>query len=127
VHFTRANVLVTGGVVAGNGWPTADWVTGGWINGTIAGYKTLMDLCNESTRVVTANGDRLFGKADLQGERDMLVKLSDQLGKMMRAGFGPADMLAANPARDYAAKMGDPTQFLTQSFKSMWPRMAPDA
>jgi cyclase len=127
VHFTRANVLVTGGVVAGNGWPTADWVTGGWINGTVAGYKTLMDLCNESTRVVTANGDRLFGKADLQGERDMLVKLSDQLGKMMRAGFGPADMLAANPARDYAAKMGDPTQFLTQSFKSMWPRMAPDA
>ncbi len=45
----------------------------------------------------------------------------------MRAGFGPADMLAANPARDYAAKMGDPTQFLTESFKSMWPRMAPDA
>jgi cyclase len=127
VHFTRANVLVTGGVVAGNGWPTADWVTGGWINGTVAGYKTLMDLCNESTRVVTANGDRLFTKADLQAERDMLVKLSEQLGKMMRAGLGPADMLAANPARDYAAKMGDPTQFLTQSFKSMWPRMAPDA
>jgi glyoxylase-like metal-dependent hydrolase (beta-lactamase superfamily II) len=127
VYFTRANVLVTGGVVAGNGWPTADWVTGGWINGTIAGYKTLMDLCNESTRVVTANGDRLFSKADLQAERDMLVKLSDQLGKMMRSGFGPADMLAANPAKDYVAKMGDPTRFLTESFKSMWPRMAPDA
>ena len=127
VHFTRANVLVTGGVVAGNGWPTADWVTGGWINGTVAGYKTLIDLCNESTRVVTANGDRLYSKADLQAERDMLVKLAEQLGKMMRAGFGPADVLAANPARDYAAKMGDPTRFLTESFKSMWPRMAPDA
>ena len=127
VHFTRANVLVTGGVVAGNGWPTADWVTGGWINGTVAGYKTLMDLCNESTRVVTANGDKMNGKADLQAERDMLAKLSEQLGKMMRAGYGPADMLAANPARDYVAKMGDPTLFLTQSFKSMWPRMAPDA
>jgi glyoxylase-like metal-dependent hydrolase (beta-lactamase superfamily II) len=127
VYFTRANVLVTGGVVAGNGWPTADWVTGGWINGTVAGYKTLMDLCNESTRVVTANGDKLITKAELQSERDMLAKLSEQLGKMMRAGFGPADMLAANPARDYAAKMGEPTRFLTESFKSMWPRMAPDA
>jgi glyoxylase-like metal-dependent hydrolase (beta-lactamase superfamily II) len=127
VHFTRANVLVTGGVVAGNGWPTADWVTGGWINGTVAGYKTLVDLCNDSTRVVTANGDRLFSKADLQAERDMLAKLSEQLGKMMRSGFGPADVLAANPARDYAARMGDPTRFLTESFKSMWPRMAPDA
>ncbi len=39
----------------------------------------------------------------------MLAKLSDQLGKMMRAGLGPADMLAANPAKDYVAKMGDPT------------------
>lgn len=127
VFFTKANVLVTGGVVAGNGWPTADWVTGGWINGTVAGYKTLMDLCDESTRVVTAYGDRLFNKANLQAERDMLVKVGDQLGKMMRAGFGPADMLAANPAKDYVAQMGDPTRFLTESFKSMWPRMAPDA
>jgi cyclase len=127
VHFRKANVLVTGGVVAGNGWPTADWVTGGWINGTAAGYRALIELCDDTTRVVTAHGDRLFGKADLQAERDMLVKLGDQLGKMMRAGYGPADMLAANPARDYVASMGDPTQFLTESFKSMWPRMAPDA
>jgi glyoxylase-like metal-dependent hydrolase (beta-lactamase superfamily II) len=127
VYFAKANVLVTGGVVAGNGWPTADWVTGGWINGTVAGYKTLIDLCNDSTRVVTAHGERLFSRADLQSERDMLAKLADQLGKMMRAGFGPADMLAADPAREYVAKMGDPTRFLTESFKSMWPRMAPDA
>jgi cyclase len=126
-HFAKANVLVTGGVIAGNGWPTADWVTGGWINGTVAGYKTLIDLCNDSTRVVTAYGDRLFGKADLQAEREMLAKVADQLGKMMRAGFGPADMLAANPAKDYVDRMGDPTRFLTESFKSMWPRMAPDA
>jgi len=127
VYFTRANVLVTGGVVAGHGWPTADRVTGGWINGTVAGYRTLMDLCNDSTRIVTAHGDRLFGKADLQAQRDMLVKIAEQLGKMMRAGYGPADMLAANPAKDYVATMGDPTHFLTESFKSMWPRMAPDA
>jgi glyoxylase-like metal-dependent hydrolase (beta-lactamase superfamily II) len=127
VHFTKANVLVTGGVVAGNGWPTADWVTGGWINGTVNGYRTLIELCNDGTRIVSANGAKLLGKADLQGEREVLAKLSDQLGKMMRAGFGPVDMLAANPARDYIARFGDPTKFLTESFKSMWPRMAPDA
>lgn len=39
------------------------------------------------------DGDRPFSKADLQAERDILAKLSDQLGKMMRAGYGPA----ANP------------------------------
>ena len=60
-------------------------------------------------------------------ELDILAKLSDQLGKMMRAGYGPADMLAAGPAKEYAQRLGDPTEFLTESFKSLWPRVAPDA
>jgi glyoxylase-like metal-dependent hydrolase (beta-lactamase superfamily II) len=127
VLFTKANVLVTGGVVAGNGWPTADWVTGGWINGTAAGYKTLMDQCNDSTRIISANGDKLLTRADLESERQMLAKIADALAKMLRSGYGPQDMLAAEPAKDYVAKMGDPTQFLMESFKSLWPRMAPDA
>jgi len=127
VKLTKANVLVTGGVVAGNGWPIMDWVTGGWINGTVNGYRTLIGQCDDQTRVVTANGDKLFTKADLQGELDILSKLADQLGKMMRAGYAPADMLAANPAKEYVARLGEPTQFLTASFKSLWPRLAPDA
>jgi len=127
VKLARANVLVTGGVVAGNGWPTADWVTGGWINGTVNGYRALLGQCNDTTRVVTAHGERLYTKADLQSELDILSKLSNELGRMMRAGFGPEDVLAANPAKDYVAKLGDPTSFLVESFKGMWPRNAPDA
>ncbi len=127
VHFTKADVLVTGGVVAGNGWPTADWVTGGWINGTVAGYQTLINRCSEQTRVVSAHGDRLMTKADLQAEHQILARLAGDLSKMMRSGYGPADVLAANPAKDFIGQMGDPTRFLTESFRSMWPRMAPDA
>jgi glyoxylase-like metal-dependent hydrolase (beta-lactamase superfamily II) len=127
VKLAKANVLVTGGVVAGNGWPTADWVTGGWINGTVVGYRTLVGLCDDNTRVITAFGERVYRKADLQAELDILGKLSTELGRMMRAGFGPEDVLAANPAKDYVARFGDPRQFLVESFKGMWPRNAPDA
>lgn len=127
VKLVQANVLVTGGVVAGNGWPTPDWVTGGWITGTVGGYRTLLAQCDDATRIVTAHGDRLYRKADLQAELDVLAKLSAELSRMMRAGFAPADMLAANPAKDQLPQLGDPTRFLTESFKSMWPRMAPDA
>jgi hypothetical protein len=28
---------------------------------------------------------------------------------------------------DYVARFGDPTEFLVQSFKGLWPRLAPDA
>jgi hypothetical protein len=127
VKLVNANVLVTGGVVAGNGWPTADWVTGGAITGTVGGYRTLIGLCDDKTRVITERGTKLFSKADLQAESEMVSKLSDQISRMIRAGGGPADVLAANPAKDYVAKMGDATQFLVESTKSLWPRLAPDA
>jgi cyclase len=127
VKLARANVLVTGGVVAGNGWPTPDWVTGGAITGTANGYRALLAQCDDATRVVTAYGDRLYTKADLQTEMDIISKLSAELSRMMRAGFGPVDVLAAAPAKDYVARLGDPTHFLTESFKSLWPRLAPDA
>jgi glyoxylase-like metal-dependent hydrolase (beta-lactamase superfamily II) len=127
VKLVNANVLVTGGVVAGNGWPTADWVTGGAITGTVGGYRTLIGLCDDRTRVITERGTKLFTKADLQAELDMVSKLSDVVSRTIRAGGGPADVLAANPAKDYVAKMGDATRFLVESTKSLWPRLAPDA
>jgi glyoxylase-like metal-dependent hydrolase (beta-lactamase superfamily II) len=127
VKLVNANVLVTGGVVAGNGWPTADWVTGGAISGTAGGYRTLLGLCDDRTRVITERGARLFTRADLQAESDIVSKLSDQLSRMIRAGQGPADVLAANPARDYEARMGDARHFLVESVKGLWPRLAPDA
>jgi cyclase len=127
VKLRQANVLVTGGVVPGNGWPTPDWVTGGAITGTVTGYRTLIGQCDDATRVITAHGDRFYTRADLQAEHDIVAKLSGELSRMMRAGFGPADVLAAEPAKEYVARFGDPGTFLTESFKSLWPRLAPDA
>ncbi|HUG73316.1 MAG TPA: MBL fold metallo-hydrolase [Steroidobacteraceae bacterium] len=127
VKLARANVLVTGGVVFGNGWPTPDWVTGGAITGTVNGYRSLIAQCDDATRVVTAYGERLYTKSDLQAELDIISRISGELSRMMRAGFGPADMLAAAPAKDHVARLGDPTVFLVESFKSLWPRLAPDA
>ncbi len=127
VHLRKANVLVTGGVLAGRGWSVVDYVTGGWINGLVAGQRSLLQICNAETRIVSCYGDRVLSRKDLEDERTALAKLSEQLGKMLRSGFGPADVLAAAPAREYEPRYGDATEFLTQSFKSLWGHMAPDA
>jgi glyoxylase-like metal-dependent hydrolase (beta-lactamase superfamily II) len=127
VHLRRANVLFTGGVVAGKGWSTVDYFTGGWINGMVGGYRSLTQLCTAETRIVTAQGERLMSRQQLDEERTLLARLSDQLGKMLRSGYGPADVLAAAPAKEFEARYGDSTEFLTQSFKSLWGHMAPDA
>jgi len=127
VHLRKANVLVTGGVVAGNGWSIVDYVTGGWINGLVAGQRSLLTLCNAQTRIVSCHGERVLTRKDLEDERAMLAKLSEQLGKMLRSGYGPADVLAAAPAREYEPRYGDASEFLTRSFRSLWGHMAPDA
>jgi hypothetical protein len=36
-------------------------------------------------------------------------------------------VLAAAPAKEYEPRYGDATEFLTQSFRSLWGHMAPDA
>jgi cyclase len=127
VHLRKANVLVTGGVVAGNGWSIVDYVTGGWINGLVGGYRALEAICDAQTRIVSAYGERVLTRKDLEEERVILAKLSEQLGKMLRSGFGPADVLAAAPAREFEARYGDSSDFLNQSFRSLWGHMAPDA
>jgi glyoxylase-like metal-dependent hydrolase (beta-lactamase superfamily II) len=127
VHLRQANVLITGGVVAGNGWPVVDYLTGGWINGMVAGYRSLAQLCNAQTRVISAHGERVLSRKDIEDERAVLAKLSEQLGKMLRAGFAPADVIAAAPAKEFEARYGDATEFLEQSFRSLWGHMAPDA
>lgn len=127
VHLPRANVLVTGGVVHGRGWSIVDHVTGGWINGMVAGYRTMVQLCNDDTRIVTAHGDRLMTRRELDEERGMLQKLAETLGRMLRSGFGPEDVIAAAPAKEFEARYGDATEFLEASFRSLWPHMAPDA
>ena len=127
VHLRKANVLVTGGVVAGRGWSIVDYVTGGWINGLVAGQRSLLQICNAETRIVSCRGDRVLTRKDLEDERAALAKLSEQLGKMLRSGYAPGDVLAAAPAKEYEPRYGDATEFLTQSFKSLWGHMAPDA
>jgi ATP phosphoribosyltransferase regulatory subunit HisZ len=102
-------------------------VTGGAITGNVNGYRALLAQCDDNTRVLTAYGDKLYSKADLQAESEVINKLSGELSRMMRAGFGPEDVLAAEPAKEYVARFGDPTEFLVQSFKGLWPRLAPDA
>jgi glyoxylase-like metal-dependent hydrolase (beta-lactamase superfamily II) len=124
--FRNSNVLVTGGVVSGAGWPIIDYRTGGWLIGMIDGLKTLISLADEHTRVVPANGPVLT-RAELQAQATMYSTISERLLKMLRQGLGPDEVIARKPTAEFDAKWGDPTQFVTLAFKSLWGHFAPDA
>jgi glyoxylase-like metal-dependent hydrolase (beta-lactamase superfamily II) len=126
VKFSRRNVLVTGGAVSGDGWPVIDWGTGGWIGGMVDGLKTLIALSDANTRIVPANGPVLT-RADLEAQRDMYAAIFDRLGKLLRKGLAPDEVVAAAPAREFDAKWGNSDVFVTMAFKSLWGHFAPDA
>ena len=119
VFFRKANVLAVGGAAAGKGWPVIDWSTNGWIGGMIRGLETLIRLADDKTVIVPADGV-LLTKADLVKQHDMYLAIMGRLQKLMESGLGAADMLKGAPAAEYVAERGDPTQFLTQAFKSFW-------
>jgi glyoxylase-like metal-dependent hydrolase (beta-lactamase superfamily II) len=126
VFFPKSNVLAVGGVISGEGWPTIDWWTGGWIGGLVNGIETLLKVGNADTRIVPANGPVLT-RADLQTQHDMYRTISTRLNTLIRKGYSPDEALAAEPTREFNDRMGNPEMFVRLAFQSLWGQLTPDA
>lgn len=126
VFFRDSNVLVTGGPVTGDTWPVIDWKTGGWIGGQVEALQTLSQLVDARTRIVPSSGP-ILTQEDLKAQHTMYAAIMDRLSRLLRKGMGPDEVLAAGPAKEFEAKWGDSTAFVTMAFKSLWGHMAPDA
>jgi glyoxylase-like metal-dependent hydrolase (beta-lactamase superfamily II) len=119
VFLRKANVLCAGGAVSGRGWPMIDWSTNGWIGGHVRGLETLIAIADDKTVIVPADGPVLT-KADLRKQHEMFVGIMNRMQTLIESGQGTPDLLKARLCADWEAERGDPTQFLTQSYKSFW-------
>lgn len=127
VFFRNANVLCAGGAVNGDGWSFIDWWTGGWINGVVASLEKLMDLSDDNTIIVPANG-RLLDRKALQAQHAMYKTIAGRLRKILYSGKGPDDAVAEQPTKEYNIAMADdPEPFIRLAFQSLWGHMTPDA
>jgi len=126
VYFPKQNVLAVGGAVSGQGWPVVDWWTGGWIGGIVGGLQRLQTVANADTRIVPSDGP-VLSLADLKTQVDMYGKIYDTLSQMMNKGRGPTEAVAAQPAKEFEAKMGKSDEFIRRSFESLWGYLSPDA
>ena len=119
VFFRKANVLCAGGAVSGRGWPVIDWSTNGWIGGHVRGLETLIAVADDKTVIVPADGPVLT-KADLKTQHEMFVGIMNRMQTVIESGQGTPDLLKARLCAEWEAERGDPTQFLTLSYKSFW-------
>jgi glyoxylase-like metal-dependent hydrolase (beta-lactamase superfamily II) len=126
VYFPRQNVLAVGDAAYGEGWPVIDWWTGGWIGGIVGGLQRIQSVANQDTKIVPAQGP-LLSLTDIAAQAEMYGTIFDRLNQMLNKGRGPSEAVAAKPAKEYEAKMGDSDEFIRRAFESQWAYLSPDA
>jgi len=126
VYFPGQNVLAVGDAAYGQGWPFMDYWTGGWIGGIVGGLQRIQSVANKDTKIVPGQGP-LLTSADIATQLDMYGNIYDRLNQMLNKGHSPSEAVAAKPAKEYEAKMGDPDLFIRRSFESLWAYLSPDA
>jgi glyoxylase-like metal-dependent hydrolase (beta-lactamase superfamily II) len=119
VHFRDANVLAVGDVASPLRDPGLDWYAGGWLGGRVDAMDDLLKLANDETRIVPAYGP-VMTRAQLQIERDMMLKLYERTTLLTTQGHGAQDMLDAGVMNEITRKFDDPLRFLYDVSKGHW-------
>jgi glyoxylase-like metal-dependent hydrolase (beta-lactamase superfamily II) len=126
VYFPQQNVLAVGDAAYGKGWPVVDWWTGGWIGGIVGGLQRVQSVANKDTKIVPAQGP-VLSFSDIAAQLEMYGTIYDRLNQMLNKGHSPTEGVAAKPAKEFEAKMGNPDEFIRRSFESLWAYLSPDA
>ncbi|HEX5046391.1 MAG TPA: MBL fold metallo-hydrolase [Gammaproteobacteria bacterium] len=119
VHFRNANVVAVGDAVSPARDPELDWFGGGWLGGRCDSLKVLLSLGNGATKFVPAYGPAL-GRADVQKEYDMMLKLFERFVDLVRKGDSSKDIVDAGVMAETGREWKDPQKFAYDAHKSMW-------
>jgi glyoxylase-like metal-dependent hydrolase (beta-lactamase superfamily II) len=135
VFFPKRNVLVAGGPVTSDRWPTMDYLNGGFMHGFVHSYDILSELVAPDTIVVPANGPLLTGAAVVT-MRDLYQQLFKQFFVLFNKGLGPRDVAEFNAGKEFKGvvpivaerpllgnslieQLGNPDQFLEFAYRSL--------
>jgi glyoxylase-like metal-dependent hydrolase (beta-lactamase superfamily II) len=119
VRFPDANVIVGGGAVSPESWPIGDPASNGWLGGILAATKTLIGRADAQTKIVPGRGG-VVGVDALTAQADMVYNVLQRIGEAYFKGQTFDELLALQPAHDYEARLGDPSQFLRLSWDTAW-------
>ncbi|MEJ1966706.1 MAG: MBL fold metallo-hydrolase [Gammaproteobacteria bacterium] len=119
VFFRDSNVLAVGDVASPLRDPALDWYSGGWLGGRVDAMDDLLALANDQTKIVPAYG-AVMTRAQLQAERDMMLKLYERTTDLTDKGRSAQDMLEAGVLKEVNREFKDPYRFLYDICKGHW-------
>jgi len=100
VFFKSANVIHTGDVFVRYGIPFVDAGNGGSVAGIIKGVNTILELCDEETKIIPGHG-QVASKSDVLAYRDMLQDIWDSVKVEVKKGKTLSEILENDPTQKY--------------------------
>jgi glyoxylase-like metal-dependent hydrolase (beta-lactamase superfamily II) len=125
--FRRSDVVMAGDVLDTRQFPVIDVARGGSIQGELAALDRLAEIAVPSTPVVTREAGtivvpghgRLCDQYDVVEYRDMVAIIRDRVRDLMKAGKSLGDVKAAQPAKGYVGRYGNPDRFVEAVYQSL--------
>ena len=111
VWFRKSDVIAAGDVYAPDRFPMIDLGRGGSVQGTLNALNRIIDITiprfnqQGGTLVVPGHG-RISNESDVVEYRDMATIVRDRVKLMLEEQMTLAQVLAANPVRDYEGMYG---------------------
>lgn len=99
ILFRKANVIHTGDLYFSAGYPFIDISHGGSTDGMISAADTLLEMIDESTKVIPGHGP-LSNREGMKNYRQMLATVKDRILKQIKEGKTLEEIIASRPTAD---------------------------
>jgi glyoxylase-like metal-dependent hydrolase (beta-lactamase superfamily II) len=107
IHFTKADVLMTGDFYRSAGYPNIDRTNGGTLNGMLQGLNAVIDLAGPNTRIGPGHGAIVDEKA-VMAHRDLAIALRDRIAPLVKKGQTLEQIVASKPTADFDKTVPEP-------------------
>jgi cyclase len=119
VILRTSNIVHMGDVFLSSAYPFADVDNGGDLDGVITFCRDVLARIDRDTVIVPGHG-RVATYVELEAYIDMLVTVRGRIAALIEDGATLAQVVAAEPTKDFDEKYGNPTTFfLDRAFKSL--------
>jgi glyoxylase-like metal-dependent hydrolase (beta-lactamase superfamily II) len=106
VTFGGTNIVHVGDTYWNGIYPFIDYSTGGSIDGMIAASDANLAATDNQTIIIPGHGKPVSNRAELQGFRDMLVAIRDNVAKLKGQGRTRDETVAAKPTAAFDDRFG---------------------
>lgn len=121
VFFKKANVLHAGDVVTVGRYPFIDYNRGGSADGYIAVLGKLINMVNDSTKIIPGHGD-LCDRQYLRDFQNMFKAVTSRIKAMKDSGSPLEEIVASKPTAEFDSKYEGsvkPDDFVMLVYKSL--------